>query len=406
MALAKEGQWEAEIFERRKDGDYFPMRMQVNSIRDASGEVGFYAGIISDQTARKEKDEKLQYLLNYDELTGLTNRTQFKDRMHNALLRARNGLERFALIYIDIDRFKHINQSLGHDKADMLLKLFASRLAGAMNKADTIARLGDDEFAVIVQAKDEDTAATQAQAILLEITKPFIVECNELRISSSLGVTLFPKNARELPLIMRQAELATRQAKYLGGNNTQFYSDKLQDFSKFRLSVESDLRKALANDELEVYYQPKLNLQNNQIESVEALVRWNHPHRGLIVPSDFVNIAEESGLIAELGADVLRSACKQAQQWRQDNIGDIKVSVNLSAHQLRQGHFVNTVYQILSLTGLPPFYWSWNSRKALSLKTLMPLPNCCKSFVHWVLASQSMILAQAIRRSATLKNCR
>ncbi|MCP5205583.1 MAG: EAL domain-containing protein [Hahellaceae bacterium] len=355
LALAKEGQWEAEIFERRKDGDYFPMRMQVNSIRDASGEVGFYAGIISDQTARKEKDEKLQYLLNYDELTGLTNRTQFKDRMHNALLRARNGLERFALIYIDIDRFKHINQSLGHDKADMLLKLFASRLAGAMNKADTIARLGDDEFAVIVQAKDEDTAATQAQAILLEITKPFIVECNELRISSSLGVTLFPKNARELPLIMRQAELATRQAKYLGGNNTQFYSDKLQDFSKFRLSVESDLRKALANDELEVYYQPKLNLQNNQIESVEALVRWNHPHRGLIVPSDFVNIAEESGLIAELGADVLRSACKQAQQWRQDNIGDIKVSVNLSAHQLRQGHFVNTVYQILSLTGLPPF---------------------------------------------------
>lgn len=354
VQLAKQGQWEAEIFEKRKDGEYYLMRMQVNSIRDGNGDISYYAGIVSDQTSRKETDDKLQYLLNYDELTGLTNRAQFKDRMHNALLRGRNGLEQFALIYIDIDRFKHINQSLGHDRADSLLKMFATRLAGAMNKADTISRLGDDEFAVITQAKDQDAAADCAQAILSAISKPFIVDGNEMRISSSLGVTLFPRNARELSLVMRQAALATRQAKYLGGNNYQFYSEKLQDFSKFRLAVENDLRKALANNELEVYYQPKLNLLTDKVESVEALVRWNHPHRGLIVPSDFVNIAEESGLIAELGADVLHTACQQAQSWRTQNIGDIKVSVNLSPYQLRQGKFVDTVYQILSQTSLPP----------------------------------------------------
>ncbi|MCG8611027.1 MAG: diguanylate cyclase, partial [Pseudomonadales bacterium] len=221
ISLAETGNWEVEIFEKRANGEYFPIRIQLNTIREAHGAVAHYAGLVSDLKVHKEADEKLKYLLNYDELTGLANRSLFKDRMHSALTRARSSLSQFALLYIDIDRFKHINDSLGHEKADHILKEYSTRLAGTMNRADSVARLGDDEFAVIVSAKDLSQASLAAQDILSALSKPFNAGEEELFISSSIGITMFPSQGRELSVLMQNAASATRQAKYLGGNNFQ-----------------------------------------------------------------------------------------------------------------------------------------------------------------------------------------
>ncbi len=354
IKLAESGYWEAELFEKNKAGQYFPMRVQVNTIQVKSSGANYFAGLVSDQTSHKEADEKLRYLLNYDDLTGLANRTLFKDRMHSALVRARNGVARFALLCVDIDRFKHINQNLGHEHADTLLKHFASRLSFAMNQADTVARLGDDEFAIILPGINRDDVGLAARQILREVTKPYHIDHQELLIAASIGITLFPSDGREIPQLLKQASIAVRQAKYLGGNNYQFYSRELKDISKFRISVESDLRKALRQGELEVYYQPKLALATQRIESVEALVRWNHPNRGMIHPSDFVNIAEESGLISDIGVNVMTAACKQAKLWLDAGLGAISVAINLSAYQLRQDNVVAQVQNILQETQLPP----------------------------------------------------
>lgn len=354
LKLAETGYWEAELFEKNKSGQYFPMRVQVNTIRVNPSGASYFAGLVSDQTSHKEADEKLRYLLNYDDLTGLANRTLFRDRMHSALVRARNGVARFALLSVDIDRFRHLNQNLGHEHADTLLKHFASRLSSVMNQADTVARLGDDEFAIIMPGINRDEVGTAAREILKEVTKPYHIDNQELLISTSIGITLFPSDGREIPQLIKQASIAVRQAKYLGGNNFQFYSRELTDISKFRISVESDLRKALIQGELEVFYQPKLSVHSQKIESVEALVRWNHPSRGMIYPSDFVNIAEESGLISEIGINVMTAACSQARIWRDAGLGEISVAINLSAYQLRQDNVVSQVQSILTQTGLPP----------------------------------------------------
>ncbi len=354
LQLAQSGYWDAELLEQRKNGEYFPVRVQVNTIRVASAGTSYFAGLISDQTNNKEADEKLRYLLNYDELTGLANRTLFKDRMHNALVRARESLASFALLYVDIDRFKQINQNFGHEHADTLLKHFASRLSGSMNQADTIARLGDDEFAIILPGKNREDTGDFAREILREITKPYYIGNQELIMSSSIGISTFPGDGKEIPQLIRQAGVAVRQAKYLGGNNFQFYTKELVDKSRFIVSIETDLRNALKKGELEVYYQPKLSLHNLCIESVEALVRWNHPGRGMISPTDFVNVAEESGLITEIGANVMETACKQARTWYDQGIGTINVAINLSAYQLRQKNITERVKSMLTVTHLPP----------------------------------------------------
>ncbi len=353
LQLAQTGYWEAELFEKRKNGEYFPVHIQVNTIDVVSAGTHYFAGLVSDQTSNKEADDKLRYLLNYDELTGLANRTLFRDRMHNALIRARNGLAQFALLYVDIDRFKHINQNFGHEHADTLLKHFASRLSASMNQADTIARIGDDEFAILFPSQRRDDIDHFAREILREVTRPYCIDNQELLLSASIGITTLPGDGREIQLLLKQAGIAVRQAKYLGGSNFQFYSKELKDISKFRVNLETDLRNALKKGQLEVYYQPKLSLDNLRIDSVEALVRWNHPNRGMIYPTDFVNIAEESGLITQIGVNVMETACQQARTWFDQGIGTINVAINLSAYQLRQENIIQRVTTILSVTDLP-----------------------------------------------------
>ncbi|WP_369600000.1 EAL domain-containing protein [Hahella sp. SMD15-11] len=353
-ALKAEGQWQGEIYEKRRSGDYYPQWMQLSAVRDDQGRTTLYAGIFIDSSERKRTDEQLHYLLNYDDLTGLTNRVQFKNRLHQALNQMREHFERYALMVLDVDRFRHVNESLGHDGGDALLKQVAQRLSALAQQAETLARLGNDEFAILQKVSNRAEAGALAQRILDALKVPFNVEGQEIYLAVSIGITLTPDNARELQTLLAQAQSAVRQAKYLGGNTFEFYSKMLQNLAGQRLSLESELRKALARNELEVYYQPKLNVRTQMIESVEALVRWHHPERGMISPAEFVPVAEESGLIMEIGEQVLRQACAQAVRWADQGLGDIRVAVNLSAYQFRQSHLVRTVRDILDETGLPP----------------------------------------------------
>ncbi|QEY65634.1 EAL domain-containing protein [Metapseudomonas lalkuanensis] len=351
--LEQSGSWQGELMDTRKNGELYPQWLQLNVVRDSRGHVSHVVGFFADLTARREAEERLRYLSNYDDLTGLANRTLFKDRLHEASQRARQSGRSLALLHIDLDRFKVLNDSLGHEGADQLLRQVSRRLTQAVPEADTIARLAGDEFAVILDSYGSvSNLARQASRLLGKLRMPMTVGGHELVISGSLGISLLPENARDISALISQANMAMQHAKHLGGNTFQFFTDNLQACTLERLQMENQLRKAIEEGQLEVFYQPKLGLADNSLNAAEALVRWRHPQQGLVPPGDFIGLAEETGLIAPIGEFVLRQACQQAREWQRQGLADIRVSVNLSMHQLRQGNLVSLVRQVLEETGL------------------------------------------------------
>jgi diguanylate cyclase (GGDEF)-like protein len=246
-----------------------------------------------------------------------------------------------------------LNDSLGHEVADQLLRQVSRRLTQAVPEADTIARLSGDEFALILDAFGSlSSLARHASRLLGKLRMPMTVGGHELVISGSLGISLLPDNAGDISALISQANMAMQHAKHLGGNSFQFFTDNLQACTLERLQLENQLRKAIEEGQLEVFYQPKLGLADNSLNAAEALVRWRHPQQGLVPPGDFIGLAEETGLIAPIGEFVLRQACQQAREWQRQGLADIRVSVNLSMHQLRQGNLVSLVRQVLEETGL------------------------------------------------------
>jgi diguanylate cyclase (GGDEF)-like protein len=259
------------------------------------------------------------------------------------------------LLHVDLDRFKWLNDSLGHEVADQLLRQMSRRLSQAIPEADTIARLSGDEFAVLLDSYGSlSTLARTASRLLTKLRLPMTVGGQELVVSASLGISLLPDNAREISTLVSQADMAMQHAKHLGGNTFQFFTDNLQACTLERLQLETQLRKAIDEHQLEVFYQPKLCLADDSLNAAEALVRWRHPERGLVPPGDFIGLAEETGLIAPIGEFVLRRACQQARDWQLQGLAQIRVSVNLSVHQLRQGKLTSLVRQVLDETGLAP----------------------------------------------------
>jgi len=355
QALEQHGSWQGELVETRKNGELYPQWLQLNVVRDKRGKVRHIVGFFADLSARRESEERMRYLTHYDELTGLANRSLFRERLREAHQRVRQGGRSLALLHINLDRFKLLNDSLGHEVADQLLQKMARRLLNALPEADTIARLSGDEFAVLFDAYGSLSSLTRvATRLLSKLRLPITIEGHELVVSASMGISMLPDSAREIAALVSQANMAMAHAKHLGGNNFQFYTESLQASTLERLQLENQLRKAIEDDQLMVFYQPKLCLATGRLNAAEALVRWEHPVLGRVPPGDFIGLAEETGLIGPIGEFVLRQACRQACQWRQQGLEPIRVSVNLSVYQLRQGKLVSLVRQVLEETGLEP----------------------------------------------------
>jgi diguanylate cyclase (GGDEF)-like protein/PAS domain S-box-containing protein len=356
QALEQQGSWQGELVETRKNGEMYPQWLQLNAVRDTRGNVSHIVGFFADLSARRESEERMRYLTHYDELTGLANRAMFRERLSEAHQRVRQGGYRsLALLHINLDRFKQLNDSLGHEVADQLLQKMARRLVNALPEADTIARLSGDEFAVLFNAYGNlSSLARVATRLANKLRLPVTIEGHELVVSVSMGISLLPDSAREISALVSQSNMAMQHAKHLGGNNFQFYTDSLQASTLERLQLENYLRKAIEDRQLKVFYQPKLCLATGKLNAAEALVRWDHPTMGRVPPGDFIGLAEETGLIGPIGEFVLRQACWQACEWQRQGLEAIRVSVNLSVHQLRQGKLVSLVRQVLEETGLAP----------------------------------------------------
>lgn len=355
QSLEQTGQWQGELVEARKNGELYPQWLQLNVVRDKAGNLSHIVGFFSDLSSRRAAEERMRYLAHFDELTGLANRSLFNERLREARERVRSGGRSLALLHINLDRFKLLNESLGHEIADQLLRHIARRLSNAMPEADTIARLSGDEFAVLFDGYSNLSSLARVTSRLLgKLRVPLSVAGHELVISASVGISLLSDSAREVPALVSQANMAMQHAKHLGGNNFQFFTQSLQASTLERLQLEIQLRRAVDEQQLQVFYQPKLCLRTGRLDSAEALVRWHHPQRGMVAPGEFIGLAEETGLISAIGEFVLRKACWQACEWQRQGMAPIRVSVNLSVHQLRQGKLVSLVRQVLEETGLAP----------------------------------------------------
>ena len=353
--LKELGHWQGELLERRKNGDPYPQWLQVNAIYDDNNVVRQYVGIFSDLTTRKESEEQLSYLANYDSITGLANRSLFKNRLHTSINQARQKNTKVALLYIDLDRFKPINDTYGHEFGDQVLAITAERLIKVMSTADTISRLGSDEFTVIIENYISRSEIAELCNNFIEAMKePFYINKVEIILGCSIGISEYPRTAKELQTMLNLADSAMYQSKRLGGNLFHFFSGDWQAYSLEKLKLETNLRQAVLEDEIVVYYQPKLNLHTNAIDSVEALVRWNHPTEGILTPVDFITIAEEIGLVSEISEVVMNKACQQLIEWKKKGLSGTKISINLSAQQIHKGDLPEILKRILKKYQLNP----------------------------------------------------
>ncbi len=331
--------------------------METNAVRlpDDRGGVPCMLSITRDITERKQTERRLKQLAHFDTLTNLPNRVQFIEHLEQAMVEADRHERLVAVVFLDLDRFKYINDSLGHEKGDLLLREVAMRLSGAIRRGDTVARLSGDEFAlVLADMKHVDDAIHVAQKILDVFHQSFHIAGHELFITASMGITLYPFDDRSAQDLLRNADVAMYRAKDTGKNNFQFYIAEMTAKATERLSLENDLRSALGQGELSLYYQPIADCKTGRIVGMEALLRWQHPKRGMISPALFIPLAEETGLIIPIGAWVLRTACEQCRAWQKRGFPSLSVAVNLSARQFHQKDLPASIYGVLQETGLNP----------------------------------------------------
>jgi diguanylate cyclase (GGDEF)-like protein/PAS domain S-box-containing protein len=354
-AVREHGNWQGELWDRRKNGEDYPAWLSISVVKDDDGRVTHHVSVFSDITVLKESEARLDQLAHHDPLTGLPNRLLLNARAEHALARARRNEKQMAVLFLDLDRFKYINDTLGHPAGDLLLQQVAERLRKCVRDEDTISRLGGDEFTVVLEDLDDAGAAsTVARKILGALSEKAVLFGREVFVTCSIGISLYPRDGEDIVTLFKNADSALYRAKDQGRDTYQFYTEELTTLAVERLELENDLRHALETGELLVHYQPQVNLRSGRITGMEALARWQHPRRGLLMPADFIPLAEETGLIVPLGEWVLRTACFQAKAWLDAGLSTAPVAVNLSPRQFRQKDLVERIAGTLQESGLPP----------------------------------------------------
>ena len=341
----------------RRDGFEAAIEDSAAPIHDRHGQVTGAVMVFHDVSTARAMSAQMAYLAQHDSLTDLPNRLLLKDRLAQSMARAHRHQQKMAVLYLDVDRFKNINDSLGHAIGDRLLQSVAQRLAACVRSSDTVSRQGGDEFVVLLsEATRGQEAAISAAKILLTLSKPHRIDQHDLTITVSIGIATYPDDGTEAETLMKNADFALLHAKNYGRNNYQFFKPDMNVRALERQSLESDLRHALDREEFVLHYQPKMNLETGAIVGLEALIRWRHPQRGLVPPSEFIRAAEECGFIVPISCWVLREGCRQARAWQDEGLPPMRIAINISAVELRSKDFVAGVRAILTETGLEPRY--------------------------------------------------
>ncbi len=350
------GNWQGEIWDRRKGGELFPALLSINALRDGGGNLTGYVGVFTNISRLKDSEAKLEFLAHHDALTGLPNRLLMLSRLEHSLEIARRDRGRIALLMLDLDRFKDVNDSYGHVAGDEVLQQVAQRLTSRLRGIDTVARLGGDEFALLLAHLAHPVDAERvAREIINALSEPCrLGNGAEVRIGASVGISLYPEHGQAAEVLLQHADAALYRAKADGRGCIRHFSDELTVAARARIELDARLRRAILQQELQVYYQPQLDIHSDRIIGAEALIRWEHPQRGLIPPAEFIPVAEETGLIGEIGAWVLKEACRQGSAWIAQGLPPMRLAVNLSPHQFHHGDIGALVAEALEQSGFPP----------------------------------------------------
>lgn len=373
-SIKETGRWQGEVWNRRKNGEVFPEQLTITAVKNSDGEVINYVGSLTDITLRKNSEMKIQHLANYDHLTELPNRRMFLERLKQALANSVRNNHSSALLFIDLDNFKLLNDTWGHENGDMLLQHIAKRLVESIREGDTVSRIGGDEFVIILENLNEDTIKASEQAkmvaekIRLIITDPIKMNGHVCICTSSIGISIFEDGKQNADELLKQADIAMYHAKSSGRNTICFFDSRMQDAINARAFIEAELRQALDKKQFQLYYQVQEN-HLGEVIGAEALIRWVHPKRGLVSPVEFIPIAEETGLILSIGQWVIEAACAQLKEWADNpKMQDLVLAVNVSATQFHHLDFANQVKDTIARYGVAPNLLKLELTESLLLK--------------------------------------
>ena len=356
-SIQEHGHWQGEIWNKRKNGEIYPEWLKITAAKNPSQDTTNYIAVFSDISGDISAAERIQRLAYYDTLTDLPNRALLSDRLDLAIAHAKRSGYKCAVLFLDMDRFKNINDALGHSIGDQLLKSVATRLKECVREVDTVARMGGDEFVVVLDgAAETGSILSVARKMLHSLSQPYEVEGHNIRATPSIGISVYPEDGTDGESLIMNADSAMYHAKENGRNDFKFFVSDMKTKVTEKLFIESDLRKALEHGQFVLYFQPQVDIRTGHIIGAEALIRWNHPTAGLISPAKFIPIAEESGLIIPLGEWILNEACRQNLAWQKAGLTPISIAVNLSAVQFRQPNLCQLIGRVLSDTGLDPHY--------------------------------------------------
>ncbi|RZI44540.1 EAL domain-containing protein [Herbaspirillum sp. HC18] len=353
--LARDGHWQGEMRDRRKNGEWYPAWLSISTVRDADRNITQYVGVFTDNTRRKEDETRLQFLASHDSLTGMWNRSGMMTKFALEIERARATGRQLAVLFIDLDRFKAVNDTLGHLAGDQLLVAAAGRMRAQLKPGDLAARLGGDEFTVLLDdPPSSGAAANLAERVINTMAQPFSIGGQEMFVTASIGIACYPADGHDAATLLKNADVAMYRAKQRGKNTFQFFTSDMNTQAFEQMLLENSLRRALERSEFELHYQPQFSAATGRIAGVEALVRWRHPELGLVMPGTFISLAEQNGLIVPIGAWVLQEACRQGKAWLDAGHDFGRIAVNLSAKQFGSGNLLDVIRAALDKSGLPP----------------------------------------------------